>query len=155
MVKTKICPSQNELIPYATRLDTVRTQHPFGGASPSKGEMQPQESIPKTQREGCVTKLRQYLMKDQFPHKSTVKHVIPPLGFRMISNVFRCFLLTPAIYLSLNHNNAWTSSEHSQRSSSPRQDEQSPRCYHIHKGNRSLQSHCQPQWHPQHCHLHR
>lgn len=36
-------------------------------------------------------------MKDQFPHKSTVKHIIPLLGFRIISNVLRCFLLTPAL----------------------------------------------------------
>lgn len=42
-----------------------------------------------------VMLLKLSLMKDQFPHKSTVKHMVPHLGFRMVSNVLECSLLTP------------------------------------------------------------
>lgn len=57
MVKAKICPSWNELIPCATCLDTVRLQHQFGGPSPTKGEMQSYGNIEETQCKGCATKL--------------------------------------------------------------------------------------------------
>lgn len=57
--------------------------------------------------------LKLSLMEDQFPHKSTVQYAIPHLGFRMLSSKV-------CTYLSMNHNNAWTSFDHTQRSTSLR-----------------------------------
>lgn len=48
--------------------------------------------------------LKLSLMKDQLPHESTVKHMIPHLGFRMISNVLPTMLSSKArTYLGVNN----------------------------------------------------